>query len=90
MIFFDLNLVLKIAFLTLKVLVFPPLIISISLFIKYFGSFKSFTTRVTLEKLSFSITSKLCSKILLFLKIFKSLLFFDENLVLLPAAKSIK
>ena len=88
--YFDLNLDLFKALLTLSDLVFPPLITSNSskMFILVF--FRLFITSVIFLNLSSLINSILCTSKFLFLNLTKSLFVLDENRKLLPPARSTK
>jgi len=77
------------AFTTLTCLVDPPFINSKPLSLCSIFIFLS-TTTVNFLKFCFKMKSILCSKSVLLFNFDKSLLSFFENLVLLPAAKSIK
>ena len=88
--YFDLNLDLFKAFLTLSDLVFPPFSTSKSpkMFILVF--FRLLIIRVIFLNLSSLINSILCFSKFLFLNLAKSLFVLDENRKLLPPARSTK
>ena len=88
--YLDLNLDLFNAFFTLSDLVFPPFIISKSSKLQISVFFILFITNVIFLNLSSLRKSILCVSKFLFLNLAKSLLLLDENLKLLPAARSIK
>ena len=88
--YFDLNLDLFKAFLTLSDLVFPPFITSKSPKMLILVFFRLLIIRVIFLNLSSLINSILCSSKFLFLNFAKSLFVLDENRKLLPPARSIK
>ena len=78
------------AFLTLNVLVFPPFVSSNFVFVIFFKISLFLITKVIFLNPIFSNCSILCSRMVLSCSFDKSLFFFDLNLVLLPAASSMK
>ena len=88
--YFDLNLDLFKAFLTLSDLVFPPFITSKSSKMLILVFFRLLIISVIFLNLSSLINSILCTSKFLFLNLAKSLLVFDENRKLLPPARSTK
>ena len=88
--YFDLNLDLFKAFLTLSDLVFPPFITSKSSKMLILVFFRLLIIRVIFLNLSSLINSILCTSKFLFLNFANSLFVLDENRKLLPPARSTK